>query len=155
MIQTVIGWENYHLYDFNVNGNRFSIPDPDWEADILDSRKVKLSLLKPKQKFSYTYDFGDCWEHTIVVEKILEKDSSKKYPVCIEGKIACPPEDCGSVSGYYNLMKIRKNKNHPQYKRLIEQWLGVDYDPELFVVDWINARLHGKKPAPFWVHNKK
>ena len=56
-----MGWENYHLYDFNVNGNRFSIPDPDWEADILDSRKVKLSLLKPKQKFSYTYDFGDCW----------------------------------------------------------------------------------------------
>ena len=76
--------------------------------------------------------------HTIVVEKILEKDSSKKYPICLDGARSCPPEDCGSVSGYYNLMKIRKNKKHPQYKQLIEQWLGVDYDPELFVVDWID-----------------
>ena len=78
IIQTVMGWENYHLYDFNVNGNRFSIPDSNCDADIIDSRKVKLSLLKPKQKFSYTYDFGDCWEHTIVVEKILEKGHFKK-----------------------------------------------------------------------------
>ena len=150
-----MGWENYHLYDFNVNGNRLSIPDDDWEEKIIDSRKVKLRILKSRQKFSYTYDFGDCWEHSIMVEKILEKDNSKKYPICLEGERACPPEDCGSVPGYYNLMKIRKNPKHPEYKELIVEWLGEDYDPELFVFDWINARLHGKSPSSVWVYKKK
>ena len=117
--------------------------------------KINQLIKSEKQKFTYLYDFGDSWEHTIVVEKILEKDDSKKYPICLEGERACPPEDCGSVPGYYNLMKIRKNKKHPEYKELIVEWLGEDYDPELFIVDWANARLHGKRPAPVWVHSNK
>ena len=117
--------------------------------------KINQLIKSEKQKFTYVYDFGDSWEHTVTVEKIIEKDQSKKYPICLEGERACPPEDCGSVPGYYNLMKIRKNKKHPEYKGLIVEWLGEDYDPELFVVDWVNARLHGKRPIPVWTYSKK
>ena len=75
IIQEVMGWENYHLYDFNINKARITIPDSDWDnpEKIMDSKKTKVKDLVLKQKFFYTYDFGDCWEHTILVEKILPK----------------------------------------------------------------------------------
>ncbi len=151
IIQTVMGWDNYHLYSFRVGDKEYQdeksedFGDFD-DEEILSSRKEKMGVLKVKQKFLYTYDFGDDWEHEVIVEKILGPEEGKIYPFCLEGERNCPPEDCGSVSGYYNLMEIRKNKSHPEYKRLIQEWLGEDYDPELFVINWVNARLQGKKP---------
>lgn len=136
-----MGWENYHLYDFNVNEQRFSIPDTDWDEKIIDSRKVKLRILKPKQKIHYTYDFGDCWGHLIVVEKILPRDNATLYPTCIAGELSCPPEDCGSISGYYRLLAIKKNKKHPEYKHLIAEWLGEDFNPEYFNLEQVNKDL--------------
>lgn len=117
--------------------------------------KINQLIKSENQKFTYIYDFGDCWEHTAVVEKIFDKDNSKKYPICMDGGRNCPPEDCGSVYGYDELMKIRKNKNHRYYKERIVDWLGEDYDPELFVVDWVNAELHGKKPKPVWMWKRE
>ena len=203
-IQTVMGWEDYHMYKFCIDNEEivpeeegynlaessfnklFKSPEFMKMLEQLDMKKGSATLdvdkmnkmlhemeqnkaknqydinskinqliKSEKQKFTYLYDFGDSWEHTIVVEKILEKDQSKKYPICLEGERACPPEDCGSIPGYYNLIKIRKNKKHPQYEELIVEWLGEDYDPELFIVDWVNAKLHGKRPAPVWVPSNK
>jgi len=115
---------------------------------------VGLSL---KQKFSYIYDFGDYWEHTIMVEKVLPKEPEIIYPKCIEGKFACPPEDCGSCSGYYHLLSIRKDKKHPEYKSLIKEWLGEDYNPDNLDIENINKRLlvFQKKDgrARYWVKN--
>lgn len=144
IIQVVMGWGNYHLYDFNANGQRFSIPDEDWDEKVIDSRKVKLSILKPKQKIYYTYDFGDCWEHLISIEKMVQKDAGKAYPICIAGELSCPPEDCGSISGYYRLLTIKKNKKHPEYKHLIIEWLGEDFDPEYFDLEQVNKYLRKK-----------
>lgn len=134
IIQGAMGWGNYHLYEFDASGLRISEPSEDDYEKIVDSKKIKLSeLLKTeKQKIKYTYDFGDDWEHLIVLEKILEKEGSKKYPACIDGKRACPPEDCGGVWGYEELLEIRKDKKHPEYKEKIVDWLGEDFDPEYF-----------------------
>ncbi|RLG14923.1 MAG: plasmid pRiA4b ORF-3 family protein [Candidatus Nanohalarchaeota archaeon] len=156
-IQKVMGWANYHLYEFEVDkthiesdAKKFTI-DSMWlhsrpERRSSPASKTKLSqLLKTeKQKFRYIYDFGDCWEHTIVVEKIMEKSNSQKCPVCISGKRACPPEDCGSIWGYGELMEIRKDKNHPEYKERIVEWLGEDYDPDMFDIREVNNALQNR-----------
>ncbi|MEA3342735.1 MAG: plasmid pRiA4b ORF-3 family protein [archaeon] len=89
----------------------------------------------------YTYDFGDNREHTITVEKIMDKDGSQKCPVCIEGECACPPEDCGNMPGYYELPEIQKNKKHPQYVDRIVEWPGEDFNAGCFDVDKVNERL--------------
>lgn len=198
IIQKVMGWENYHLYEFSIGGvsiiprdegynfaessfhTLFNSPefmkmlekgakngkkmDIDKMNEILKNAeknkpknkfdvntRVNLLLGSEGQKFNYTYDFGDSWKHELIVEKITPPEEGKKYPLCLEGERACPPEDCGSVPGYYELMKIRKNKNHPEYKERVAGWLGEDYDPELFVADWVNAYLHGKKPKAGWM----
>jgi len=145
IIQIVMGWEDYHLYGFWINdvcieaekGRPFCV-DAIWTMLGSEARKtksadkVKLNSLikKEKQEFTYVYDFGDRWEHSIVVEKILEK--SERCPVCIAGGRACPPEDCGGVLGYVQLLDIRKDKNHPAYKSRIVEWLGEDFDPDEF-----------------------
>lgn len=98
-------------------------------------------LNSPNQKLAYLYDFGDNWEHIITVENVLEEDQSQTYPACIAGARACPPEDCGGVNGYHELISIRKNKSHPEYKERISEWLGEDYDPERFDIDETNQTL--------------
>ncbi|MFH1521886.1 MAG: plasmid pRiA4b ORF-3 family protein, partial [archaeon] len=93
-IQEVMGWESYHLYGFKINGINIEIPSMDYYPQDKDAGKTKLSdlLNLEKQRFNYVYDFGDGWNHVLVVEKILKKNELEKYPVCIEGKMACPPE---------------------------------------------------------------
>ncbi|MFH1433230.1 MAG: plasmid pRiA4b ORF-3 family protein [archaeon] len=143
IIQIVMGWENYHLYMFNVSGTEIGEPDPDYEREIKDSKRVKLNkmITGEKQKFSYEYDFGDSWIHAVVVEKVMVNDDSRKLPVCIDGKMACPPEDCGGMWGYENLLEIRKDKNHPDYEDMIVNWLGEDFDSEEFDVEEVNEEL--------------
>jgi len=146
IIQEVMGWEDYHLYEFNLNGESIGLVDDDAldsNPELKDSEKIKLLkyLNEEKQKFLYIYDFGDSWEHILVVEKILEGDASKKYPVCIEGERACPPEDCGGIWGYEEFLKIKNNKNHPDYEEKIVDWLGEDFDFEKFDLEGVNKNL--------------
>ena len=167
VIQEVMGWTDSHLYGFTVDKQEYQ-DDRDNELldgkNVLSSQKHTITMLKLKQKFRYVYDFGDCWEHLLVVEKILSNNSAVLYPICLEGERNCPPEDCGSVPGYYDLMEIRKNKKHPDYEELIEEWLGEDYDPERFNAQEVNVELRcrfpkkgEKKPdgrARYWVKTK-
>ncbi len=115
--------------------------------------KTKISQLLngEGQKFTYLYDFGDSWEHTLVIEKISEEDKTKKYPLCLAGEWACPPEDCGGTEKYRDLMEIRKNKNHPRYKELIVEWLGEEYDPGSFNVELADLSVREKENAGGWV----
>ncbi len=143
IIQTVMGWENYHLFEFEINDLRIIPPDEGFlKENELDPDKTKVYefLNTEKQKFNYLYDFGDDWNHIIVVEKILEKDSSKKYPVCIAGKMSCPPEDCGGLWGYEEILEIQQNKNHPDYEERIIDWLGEDFNPEDFNIEEVNKK---------------
>ena len=148
IIQTVMGWENCHLYEFSVSELRISIPPEEYggepyENRELSSKKAKISILgSEKLKFSYLYDFGDSWEHAIIVEKIVEKTRSPKCPVCIAGKMSCPPEDCGGIWGYSELLEIRKDKNHPEYEKKVANWLDEDFSPEKFEIEEINRCLN-------------
>jgi len=148
IIQKVMGWENYHLYEFDVNGTKIGLVDDDAlnvNPDLKNAKRVRLFeyLDSEGQRFSYLYDFGDNWEHEIIIEKMTEDkiEDSHKYPKCIDGKRACPPEDCRGVRGYEELLEIQKNKNHPRYKELIVSWLGENFDFEEFGVGEVNKRL--------------
>ncbi len=142
VIQLVMGWGNYHLYSFYAHKEEIGIPDPDFRNELLNAKKIKLKdKLSLKQKFGYVYDFGDNWEHLLTVEKILDHKDGAPVPVCLEGERAGPPEDCGSYPGYYELMRIQKNKKHSEYKERIVGWLGEDFDFEHFDIDEINKEL--------------
>ncbi|MEK6947549.1 MAG: plasmid pRiA4b ORF-3 family protein [Nanoarchaeota archaeon] len=141
IIQIVMGWGNYHLYGFYVDKEKIGLPDPHFDNEQLNAKKIKIKdKLSVKQKFGYVYDFGDNWEHMLTVEKILD-DKETAIPVCLEGERAGPPEDCGSYPGYYELMNIRGNKKHPEYKERIVEWLGEDFDFEKFNLNEINKEL--------------
>ena len=88
------------------------------------------------------YDFGDGWEHDILVEKILPIEKGIHYPVCIDGKRACPPEDCGGPFGYEELLEILKDPSHPEHEEKFE-WLPGDFDSEKFDIKYINRELGG------------
>jgi len=145
IIQYAMGWENRHLFEFNINGLRIGEPHEDdegWGGQLIDSLTVTLSSLikNTKEKFTYTYDFGDDWVHIIKVEKFLSKDENVNYSLCIDGELNCPPEDCGGVYGFYDLIDKIKNKKHPEYKELIS-WLGDNYDHERFDIELVNKGL--------------
>ncbi len=146
VIQVSMGWEGGHLHQFEKNGIFYSTKmegDDMWgEMDTVDYKKLKVShlLKQEKDKMRYEYDFGDSWEHDIILEKILEPDEKLKYPVCIAGKMNCPPEDCGGIWGYEDLLEIIKNPKHEEYKEMME-WLGDDFDPEHFDKDEANNVL--------------
>lgn len=97
-----------------------------------------------KEKFIYIYDFGDDWIHEILVEKILPPGKEAKYPVCLAGKRACPPEDSGGVWGYAQMLEIVQDPKHEEYDSLME-WLGDEFDPETFDPEKINAKLRKMK----------
>jgi hypothetical protein len=140
-IQDAMGWEDCHLHEFEVihpsSGleKRIGIPDEEWGVPpILPDWEVMLSeyFKEPSQKGYYEYDFGDRWRHLLEFEKILTRDINIKYPSCIEGKRACPPEDCGGAWGYKNLLSVLSKPHHPEYARL-KRWVGRRrIDPENF-----------------------
>jgi Plasmid pRiA4b ORF-3-like protein/Domain of unknown function (DUF1841) len=142
-IQDAMGWLDFHLHAFRVKNpatgetEEIGIPDDDggfpadpkvkvgWEVKILDYFSSENS------KASYTYDFGDGWEHRLKLEKMLPRDTALTYPVCTAGKRACPPEDCGGPAGYYNLLDILADRTHAKYRETLD-WLGGDFDSERF-----------------------
>jgi len=145
IIQSVMGWTNSHLYRFEIGGVQYSVPDPEDDFNRLhfvDSRKTQLGKVVPADKamFAYEYDFGDSWEHQVLVEKIIPPEPSTQYPVCLAGKRACPPEDCGGISGYDELLEIIRDPTHEEYDGMME-WLGGSFDPEKFDIDLVNRSL--------------
>lgn len=148
IIQICMGWRNSHLFEFQVNGNKIGYTDPG-EAleDTANADDVTLELLITNAGitsegivFTYLYDFGDCWQHTVTVEAIHEREIGKLYPVCIDGQLACPPEDSGGIHSFYESLAILKDPNNAEYKRLI-RWLGRAYDPDKFDIDKVNKEL--------------
>lgn len=147
-IQIVMGWENYHLYDFDVKNYKISEPEDDDFASFsrverVDSSKLKLKdiVFEENEKFKYTYDFGDNWVHQIEVEKILPREKGLTYPICVDGKNNCPPEDCGGIPGFYYLLDVINNVKHPEREERLE-WLGRPYDPKFFDIEAINLELN-------------
>ena len=145
VLQVVMGWTDSHLHQF-VLGKKTFIGQPNAEFppdyEIINERKVKLQdiITEPKKKLIYEYDFGDGWEHELVFEKILLADPGQRYPACLAGAMACPPEDSGSPWGYYDKLNIMQDPDHPEHDEIVE-WMGEDFDPTAFDLDAINAEL--------------
>jgi len=124
-----MGWENYNDHDFIIDGKRYSAMNPEFaDDDVIDEETIQISdiLNQEGQKFEYVYDFGDEWEHEIVLEKIFEPEEDAEYPTCIAGEGACPPEDCGGVLGYENLCEILNDPRNNQYAKVVD-WLGTKH----------------------------
>ena len=136
MIQAAMGWDNCHLHDFRIGPRRYGIPDADFGTNFEDERKYRLADVAPTDdmRILYTYDFGDNWEHDVVVEKISPAETGVEYPRCVAGARACPPEDVGSVPGYAQFLEAICDPGHEDHDDMIE-WVGGEFDPEAFDVD--------------------
>jgi hypothetical protein len=142
VIQVGMGWTNSHLHAFEIRGEQYGEPDPTGMMEVYDERKVKLSQIVAEgvKKFTYTYDFGDGWEHAIEVEKVLPAEPGVPYPRCVAGKRACPPEDCGGPWGYPDFLAALRDPEHPEHEDMVE-WIGGEFDPEAFDLDEVNEEL--------------
>ena len=144
-IQDAMGWMDSHLHEFRVfhqtnkQVDRIGIPDEDfpedspcqagWQLKISDYFTYRSLLDAPPAL--YAYDFGDDWHHVVMCEDIFQAEASVKYPRCVAGRRACPPEDCGGVHGYRNFLKAIRDPEHPEHEDFME-WSGGSYDPDAF-----------------------
>jgi hypothetical protein len=138
-IQTAMGWTNSHLHDFKIGGKDYGDPllleENFEEFDYGDSTTTKLSDILPRSgrrfRFEYQYDFGDSWQHEVLFEGCLRAERGKRYPVCLEGARACPPEDVGGVWGYQDFLEAIADPENEEREGLLE-WAGGEFDPEAF-----------------------
>lgn len=144
VIQVAFDWDDSHMHVFETPYGSFGIADR--ELGHRAEAPVTLEQIAPaaKSKVTYTYDFGDNWEHEIVVEKVLERDNAAVYPRCTGGRKAAPPDDCGGLWGYADLVDVLTDPSHPEHEERLE-WLGLrdasEFDPDRFNADPINETL--------------
>ena len=141
-IQDAMGWKDYHLHLFQVDNpvtgyaESIGIPDnegfiddpptlPGWELAIADY------FTQPGSSAKYEYDFGDDWQHKVLFENILPREEHLDYPQCLAGAQACPPENCGGVHGFTELLEALRNPAHEEHQTMVE-WIGTEYDPNAF-----------------------
>ncbi|MGH3612347.1 MAG: plasmid pRiA4b ORF-3 family protein [Pseudonocardia sp.] len=143
-IQATFGWAGYHMWSFFTGHADFGIPDPELGFD--DAATMTLSRVAPSSgdRLRYTYDFGDGWEHALVVEAVTAAEPDVSYPRCLTGRRACPPEDSGGMWGYADLLDILADPEHPEHTERLE-WLGLEsadrFDPAAFDLGEVNAAL--------------
>jgi hypothetical protein len=148
LIQAVMGWEGDHLFEFEANGLKYSTLSDDglMDSDRLgDAEATYLSQIVPaghkNASFSYMYDFGDSWVHTITVDAIVPVDKKTTYPRCVSGTGACPPEDCGGMYQYRYLVEALAHPDEEAYDEAIG-WLGESADPTAFDVKKATRLMH-------------
>jgi len=144
ILEVAMGWEGYHLHQFDAGGVLFGPMDEDdedayYQIDEHDIR-VKQMLQRTRSKAEWTYDLGDCWVHAIVVEHVDPLTPDLVLPACIDGSGACPPEDCGGVGGYANLLEALADPKHPEHDEIVE-WVPEDFDPNVFDIADVNRQL--------------
>jgi len=144
VLQIVMGWTNSHLHHFKAGERYYGVPGPEFAGmlEVVDERRVGLHQIAPnvKARFVYEYDFGDSWEHEIVVEKTLPSKKGVPYPHCMDGKRACPPEDVGGVWGYDTFLEVMRDPQHPEHDDMVE-WIGGKFDPDAFDLRGVNGAL--------------
>ncbi len=143
VLQLAMGWTNSHLHSFQVGKRIFAEPSPDDSFPVIDYRSVRLNQIAPAvgDCLVYLYDFGDSWEHDIVVEEILPAEKGTPHLRCLEGQRACPPEDVGGVWGYADFVKAIRNPGHPEHAEMLA-WVGGSFDPDEFYLPGVNGMLH-------------
>ena len=136
VLQTAMGWEDYHLHAFGVGWDRYG------DGEGRDETAVTVGRVLPNEggRMGYRYDFGDCWDHIIEAEKIHRPHPGTTYPRCSAGRRACPPEDAGGAYGYADMLKALRARKGSRYRE-IKEWLNGPYDPEAFDLIAINKAL--------------
>jgi len=141
IFQAAMGWENYHLHLFKIGEQSYGQPDEDFEDEDIDDAGVRLcEVLRAPMRFTYQYDFGDNWQHEVVVESIDPVPLILKFGVCLDGQRACPPEDCGGVHGFADFIEAVGDPDHEEHGDYLT-WVGRPFDPEAFSVAGANAAL--------------
>ena len=149
ILQVAMGWMGGHLHQFIVRGAAYGTPDPEFDFDVRDERRLRLdhAITGSGAKIIYQYDFGDGWEHDVLLEKIVRPENDTLYPVCIKGRRACPIEDCGGPWGYKNLLEVLQDPSHPEHEEMLE-WAGRQVDAEAFDMEETNLLLEDYMKLP-------
>ncbi|KAG4074275.1 hypothetical protein HA402_008684 [Bradysia odoriphaga] len=158
-----MGWEDYHFHVFkvlNLKTKRTDFvgrPIEHLKKGPVDGQTVPLTnyFTKPGHTAEYWYDFGDRWEHRVLLQKVLPAEDGINYPVCINGRMACPPEDCGGTDGYNKIVQVLKNKAHPEYASTVD-WLKTSHNRADFDVDVFrpgNVRFRPKEQRKYTFNN--
>ena len=154
-IQDAMGWLDSHLHAFRIQNpqtglvDQIGIPDDSFEDDatFLPGWEIPMNeyFKEPGNSANYEYDFGDGWEHAVVLEEVTSRIPRKQYPVCLDGGQTCPPEDCGGIHGYQELLAILRDPTHEEHDSMV-QWVGGKYDPAAFSP----KRVHFDNPGERW-----
>jgi len=139
--QVVMDWENSHMHQFIAGDRRYGL-DEDFMPDPESERTATLRevIPVPEARLLYEYDFGDSWEHDVLVEELLPPEEGAGYAVCAAGEYAAPPEDCGGIPGYYMMPEAIEDEESPDHEEMLE-WVGGDFDPVALDLDRINRDL--------------
>jgi hypothetical protein len=144
IFQAAMGWEDYHLHQFQIGEQVYGVPDDEFdfeEFDDIDEDTVVLSdLVTAPMRLSYQYDFGDNWQHEVVVEAMESVPLVLRFAICIDGQRACPPEDCGGTGGFAEFVEAVTDPTHEEHIDYVD-WVGRPFDPEAFSVAAANAAL--------------
>lgn len=147
ILQIVMGWEDYHLHQFEIGRRIYCVPDPDddlYERQVIDESRVRLREVVPHvgTHFGYLYDFGDSWRHDLLLEAIVLPDLEGQYPHCLAGERRTPPEDVGSPPGYEDYLEALADPEHPEHENVL-RWRGP-FNPEAFSLATVNQQLEKK-----------
>jgi len=155
VIQAAMGWTNTHLYEIRARDVGWGIPDRDWGDGPLDARKARLGDVLEDvgaKTLRYLYDFGDGWEHTIKIERLVDPQPGVLYPRLTEATGRCPPEDIGGPWGYAEFLEAIGDPQHERHAEF-KEWLPDDFDPNIVDPGWLAqevavlAKRWSRKPA--------
>jgi len=152
ILQIVMGWEDYHLHQFEIGRRIYRVPDPDdylYERKVINESRVRLREVVPRvaTHFEYLYDFGDSWRHDLLLEAIVLPDLGAEYPHCLAGERHTPLEDVGGSPGYENYLEALADPEHKEHENVL-RWRGP-FDPEAFSLTAVNQQLQKKfRSAP-------
>ena len=154
VLEAAMGWLGGHLHAFEAGDVSYEIPDDESFGfrETVDERRARLNDVLPNvgAKMRWDYDFGDGWMHDIVVEAIEPARSDTTYPVCLAGRRACPPDDCGGPWGYANLLAALGDSTHPEHEEELTEWTPPAFDPGVFDIDEANEMMRTARPLRDW-----
>ena len=144
-IQVAFGWWNYHLWDFEVQGENFGPPSDDhfsWDLPMHDAMDFDLDWVVSKgiKRFLYTYDFGDDWQHDVILGVVRKVNKCENYPILVGGARNGPPEDVGGFSGYWTFVDSSLDPSHESHEEN-KEWYDGEYDPEEFDAEELSQKL--------------
>jgi hypothetical protein len=141
MFQAAMGWTNSHLHSFTIGDDRYGMQFDEYPEGEIDEKQVTvLRAVGEHRRFLYEYDFGDSWDHEVIVEDFVRTPLGLKHAVCVDGQNACPPEDCGGAGGYADLLEVLANPADEEHDHLVD-WVGGTFDSTLFDLAAVNVAL--------------